>query len=324
MSNSVASVTVAYNAARVLPRQIEALLRQRRPLQEIIVVDNASTDSTAEMLAHQFPQVTVLRMSDNLGHSGALAAGVAYAALNKRHDWVWSFDDDSVPDDDALEALLEGIESLGNGDGQIGIAASLPVHKATGASYPPLLWRDGFVKPGAELLQQPVWLADLVISSGCLVRRETVEKIGLPRADFFSDFDDFEYCLRARAHGFKIAVITRSKVGHEIGNTRRVRLPGFSHLWSEHTPWREYYISRNIAYVAWWLYPNRNTKWFVIRHLTRHTGAILLFSSNKLACLRKAAQGFFDGLRGNLGIRFRPNPASYAASELTTEGQGGI
>jgi GT2 family glycosyltransferase len=300
-------VTTAFNSAGVLSPQLEALLRQTRPLQEIIVVDNASTDGTAEMLALRYPQVTVLRMPENLGHSGALAAGVAYAALEKRHDWVWSFDDDTIPDNDALGALLEGVETLGNGDGRVGIAASLPVHRATGECYHPLLWRDGFVKPTAELLRQPVWLADLVISSGCMVRRDAVEKIGLPRADFFSDFDDFEYCLRARSHGFGIAVITRSKVGHEIGNTRRVRLPGYSHLWSEHTPWREYYISRNISYVAWWLYPNRKTKRFVIRHLTRHAGAVLLFSSNKLACLKKMVQGFSDGYRGRLGIRFRPN-----------------
>ena len=44
-----------------------------------------------------------------------------------------------------------------------------------------------------------------------------VEAIGLPRADFFMDFFDFEYCLRARSHGYRIAVITRSKLAHEIG-----------------------------------------------------------------------------------------------------------
>jgi glycosyltransferase involved in cell wall biosynthesis len=59
---SIASVTVAYNAAHILPRQIDALFRQTHPLQEIIVVDNASTDGTAAMLAKNYPQVTVLRM----------------------------------------------------------------------------------------------------------------------------------------------------------------------------------------------------------------------------------------------------------------------
>src|SRR3974377_445915 len=62
MSLSVASVTVAYNAAKVLPRQIDALRRQTRALQEIIVVDNASSDGTDAMLAERYPQVTLLQM----------------------------------------------------------------------------------------------------------------------------------------------------------------------------------------------------------------------------------------------------------------------
>ena len=64
---SVASITTAYNAAAALRQHIDALLRQERPLQEIIVVDNASSDETRSLLAAQYPQVTVLRMTENLG-----------------------------------------------------------------------------------------------------------------------------------------------------------------------------------------------------------------------------------------------------------------
>jgi rhamnopyranosyl-N-acetylglucosaminyl-diphospho-decaprenol beta-1,3/1,4-galactofuranosyltransferase len=307
VSQSAASVTVAYNSGDLLLQQMEALLRQTRPLQEIIVVDNASSDGTSALVAERFPQVTFLRMAENLGIGAGLAAGLRYAALEKRHDWVWTFDQDSVPNNDALEALLKGIESLGNNDGEVGIAAAMPVHIETGICYPPLLWRDGYVEPSPEQLQQPLWFADLVISSGCMVRREVVEKIGLPRTDLFMYFVDFEYCLRARSHGYKIAVVTRSQFAHEIGNAREVRLPGYSRLWPDRAPWGEYYMSRNMTYAAWWLYPNSRTKRFVVRHLARHAGGVLLFGSDKLACLRKMAQGFWDGRRAVLGIRFRPS-----------------
>jgi len=303
---SIASVTVAYNSVRSLPRQMNALLRQTSPLKEIVVVDNASTDGTAAMLARQFPQVTVLPMRENVGAGGALEAGVAYAALKKGHDWVWTFDDDSLPNDDALERLLEGVDSVSD-RGRVGMAASLAVHRETGTCYPPLLWRDGYVKPSASLLEEPVWLADLVIVSGSMVRREVVEKIGLPRADFFMDFIDFEYCLRARSHGYQIAVVTGSQFAHEIGNPRKVRLPGYNRLWPDQAPWREYYISRNLTYAAWWLYTNARTKRFAVRHLARHAGGVLLFGSNKWASLRKMAQGFSDGRRASLGVRFRPS-----------------
>jgi GT2 family glycosyltransferase len=307
MSLSVASLTVAYNGARVLQQHIEALLTQVRPLQELIVVDNASSDGTSALIAKRYPQVTLLRLPENLGVGAGLAAGLTYAALEKHHDWVWTFDQDSVPNDDALGALLEGTESLGDVEGEVGIAAALPVHTQTGICYPPLLWRDGYVQPSAEQLQQPIWFADLVISSGCMVRRDVVEKVGLPRADLFMYFVDFEYCLRVRSHGYKIAVVTRSRFAHEIGSAREVRLPGYSRLWPDRAPWGEYYVSRNMTYAAWWLYPSSRTKRFVVRHLARHAGGVLLFGSDKLACLRKMAQGFSDGRRATLGIRFRPS-----------------
>lgn len=303
---SVASVTTAYNAAKVLPRQLEALLRQTRKLQEIVVIDNASADDTARLLEKQYPQITVLPMKSNLGMAGAWAASLRYAALERRHDWVWTLDDDSVPSPDALETLISGAESVLAKEPLVGMVAALPVHAATGRCYPPQLWDHGWVKPSPEQLQQPVWFADLVYASGSLVRREVVERVGLPRPDFFMDFFDFEYCLRIRAHGYKIAVITAAKFAHEVGSAREVRLPGYSGLWGDHAPWREYYMTRNLVYAGWSLYPAVRTKAFVLRHLTRHAGGIVLFGANKLACLKRMAQGFWDGYRGRLGIRFLP------------------
>jgi|SRR5580658_470618 rhamnopyranosyl-N-acetylglucosaminyl-diphospho-decaprenol beta-1,3/1,4-galactofuranosyltransferase len=312
MATSIASVTTAYNAVRVLPRQMDALLGQTRPLQEIIVVDNGSTDGTRALLAERYPQATVLAMSANLGAAGAWSAGLEYAALQKRHDWVWAFDDDSVPSPGALEGLLAAGESRTNIEANTGMVAGMAVHRESGASYPPLLWHEGFHKPPAALLRQPVWFADLAIASGLLVRRELVESIGLPRADFFMDFFDFEYCLRAGAQGYKIAVVSGVTLSHEVGDARPVRLPGYSALWPNHAPWREYYMSRNLAYVAWWLYPSAGTKRSTVRHMLRHACGSLLFGSEKFACVKKMVQGFWDGRRAQLGIRFLPGSSSVA------------
>jgi len=314
---SIASVTTAYNAACVLPRQLGALLGQTRPLQEIVVVDNGSSDGTRQMLAGRYPQVTVLPLPANVGAAGAWAAGLEYAALKRRHDWIWTFDDDSVPDPSALETLLAVSHTPVNASdtadrpdrdewGGPAIIAMLPVHAGTGKCYLPLLWRERFCKPTLEDLRQPVWFADLAIASGLLVRSEVVKTVGLPRADFFMDFFDFEYCLRARAHGYRIAVVTGARLAHEIGKAREVRLPGFSVLWPNHAPWREYYMSRNLTYALWWLYPSAPGKRFALGHLLRHAVGVLLFGSHQAACLRKMAQGFWDGRRARLGVRFRP------------------
>ena len=301
----VASVTVAFNNASILPRQIEALQRQSRPVDEIILVDNASTDGTAAMLKAEYPQVSVLRMTENLGYGIAWRAGLT-AALERGHHWMWTFDGDSIPHADALAALLDGIASANVGNGRLGMAAALPIHPKTGRCYPPQMWKNGWVKPSKELMQRPVWYADLVYASGCMVSRDVVEKVGFPRTDFFLEFTDFEYCLRIRSRGYKIAVVTAAKIAHEVGDAREVRLPGFSALWGNHAPWREYYMTRNLVYAGWWLYPNLGTKCFVIRHLVRHACGVILFGWHKSACLKKMLQGVWDGRRARLGVRFRP------------------
>ena len=211
-SVSVATVTVAFNARHVLPRQIAALSRQTFRINEIIVVDNASTDGTADFLAREFPHVTVLRMPKNLGASGALAQGMTYAALQKNHGWVWMFDDDSLPEDNALELLIRNAYTLRRTEPEVAIMAPLCVHGKTGFCYTPLFWRNGYVTPRSEQLKEQIWFADLVINAGTLVHESVVRKIGVPRADFFMDFFDFEYCLRARANNYKIAVISQARL----------------------------------------------------------------------------------------------------------------
>lgn len=306
MTSSVASITVAYNAASILPRQLDALLRQARALGEIIVVDNGSTDGTATMLASRYPQVTVLRMKENLGAAGAWASALSYATKNKRHDWIWTLDDDSVPSAECLGNLLSGLKVLNGIQDQVGMIAPMPVHRPTGTYYPPLFWKERFVKPSREQMRQPIWFTDLIIASGSLVRREVIEKIGLPRAEFFMDFFDYEYSLRARSSGYKIAVVSGAEINHEIGEARKVWVPSGFRLWTSYPPWREYYNSRNLAYAGWHLYPTLRTKRFVLWHLLRHAAAVALFSQRKSSCLFKMTQGLYDGYRGRLGIRFRP------------------
>jgi GT2 family glycosyltransferase len=238
-----------------------------------------------------------------------LAAGLSYAALSRRHDWIWTFDFDSVPAPDSLVCLLGGVSSLNGALAEVGLIAPLAVHRQTNSYYPPLFWRNGFVSPSADQVREPLWFADMVMASGSLVRRQVVETIGLPRADFFMDFFDYEYSLRARAHGYKIAVVPAAELAHEVGEARIVRLPGRSRLWTSYAPWREYYNSRNLAYAGWHLYPNWGTKKFVLKHLVRHAGAVVLFSPNKTASIWRMMQGFRDGCGAKLGIRFRPDAA---------------
>lgn len=275
------------------------------PLDEIIVVDNGSTDGTVELLGSLYPQVTVLRMPENVGAAGGWAEGLRYAALEKGYDWIWNLDDDSVPGDNALEFLISGARGVLE-DPLLGMLAPLPVHKDTGESYPPLLWREGFHSPPSHVLREPIWFADMVIASGCLVRREVAQTAGLPPADFFMDFFDFAYCLQVRKAGYKIGVINTCPFSHTIGDVREFLLLGRRIVWAEHAPWREYYKVRNLTYLISRSYPSVSAKAFLFKTLLRHFIAVVLFHRQRIGAARKMVQGFADGRAGRLGVRFLP------------------
>jgi GT2 family glycosyltransferase len=301
---SIATVTIAFNGERVLPRQLRALRRQSHPIDEIVVVDNASSDNTLGVLSTDYPEVTVLRLATNAGVGGGYAAGLSYAAIQKKHDWVWLLDQDSVPREDALERLLQGLDLVDAARESIGILASVPVHPETRTVYPGSIWRNGWHRRAPDPSQHPASLVDAVISSGSLVRREAIEQAGLPRADFFMDFVDVEYCLRLGQHGFKIAVIRDSVLDHAIGNPRMVPLLVGSRAWRDHLPWREYYKTRNEVFTIWNYFSEWRPRFSAVHRLLKHALGILLFGRQKGACLRMMYLGVVDGRSGRLGIRF--------------------
>jgi rhamnosyltransferase len=302
-NSSIASVTVVYNGAAVLPPQLHALKRQTRRLDEMIVVDNASSDDSLRLLEADFPEVTILNQPRNTGVGGGFSVGLDYAATRRRHDWIWLLDQDSLPADDSLEQLLKAFEYLGDQSDSVAILAPTCTNEKAKLGYWPLLWRYGLRNLPVSARYQPISFVDSVISSGTLLRREAVEKVGLPRSDFFMDFVDHEYCLRLRRHSYKIAVVRASRVEHAIGDPRTIRVLGFEKAWSSHVPWREYYKTRNEVFTVWKYDPDWRTKCLVAHRLLRHAVAILLFGKDKLACLEMMYRGFADGCTGKLGIR---------------------
>ena len=98
-----------FNDEEIIDRTVQALLDQTYPVDEIVLVDNASQDRT---LARSFPkQVIIIRHSENQGTSGAVATGMEYA-LGKQYDWIYLLDADSLPRKDALQRLIEFYEGL--------------------------------------------------------------------------------------------------------------------------------------------------------------------------------------------------------------------
>lgn len=100
---NISVIIPTYNRAHLLARAIESVLTQTFPVQEIIVVDDGSSDNTAEMMAQQFPQCVYIQQT-NQGVSAARNRGIEAAA----GEWLAFLDSD----DEWLESKLEAQHDL--------------------------------------------------------------------------------------------------------------------------------------------------------------------------------------------------------------------
>ncbi|MGN6577511.1 MAG: glycosyltransferase, partial [Nocardioides sp.] len=116
MNVRVVAVVVTWNRRDLLEESLAALAAQTHRLTEVVVVDNASTDGTTDLLAERYGHLDVLHLSENTGGAGGFAVGVE-RALTHDADLVWLLDDDTVPTPSAAEGLVRAWTTYGVSDG---------------------------------------------------------------------------------------------------------------------------------------------------------------------------------------------------------------
>jgi len=311
----IACVIVAYNNGDNIGRLLETLFSQSKQLEEIVVVDNASSDTTPEIVKQKFPQVTLVANACNMGVGGGYAQGLQYA-YQKGYEWIWLLDGDSLPQASALEELAKAFPGLKPVHPKIGILASCPVSPLTNERYDGFLWRSRFVAlpKGLAGCQEP-FPVDSVISSGCLLSRRVIKDVGLPRVDFFMDFVDHEYNLRVRRDGYEIISVPASTIYHEIGKSPVIRsqiIRAIARFATKgplvvEAPWRQYYIVRNQLYTFWHEFRNYKALFFFTLGVMRMIMGMLLFNEkDKVKRIRYIILGLKDGFKGRLGRTVTP------------------
>lgn len=113
MNSKTAAVVVTYNRKDLLEKCIDRLRQQKNAACDIIIVDNASTDGTADMIKCQYsvPEVIYMNTGANLGGAGGFQYGVKQAVL-LGYEYVWIMDDDTLPQETALYELFEADREL--------------------------------------------------------------------------------------------------------------------------------------------------------------------------------------------------------------------
>ena len=205
-AGSVVAVVVTWNRKGLLVEALAALAAQTHVLADVVVVDNASTDGTRELLDTRHEHLQVVHLEQNTGGAGGFAAGIE-RALTLDPDLVWLLDDDTVPTETAAERLVDAW-------------ASYPGAERPRVLASRVVWTDGRdhpmntprPKPGARAAERraaasvacvPVRSASFV-SIMCDV--QVVRQRGLPVADYFLWNDDFEYTTRLIRGGVGLSV----------------------------------------------------------------------------------------------------------------------
>jgi len=186
----------------------------------IVVVDNASTDGTAEAIRQHPLPVNLIENSENLGGAGGFNTGIRYALDNLKPDFIWLLDNDAQADPKALRELV----SVMTADVTVGIAGSCilnPIQPSqiveAGAfidlmslSWKPHLRYEPYPS-GSQLAAIEV---DYVPACSALVRREVFTTIGILDQRYFLHWDDVDFCYRARQAGYRVVSVLKSKVYH--------------------------------------------------------------------------------------------------------------
>ena len=212
----IVAVVVTWNRSALLERIARAVDVQTRRPDLLVIVDNASTDGTAavcERLATDLTvPVEVLRLPRNTGGAGGFHAGMGQAQ-ERGADLLWLMDDDGTPPPECLADLLEHV------DGHDFLGPAVVAEDAPDRlCFPIRVPGTARVVHSLGDVQRAATgglLEDVVIPfNGVLVTRELVDRIGLPREEFFIWGDDVEYLWRARAAGARVATVVGSRFRH--------------------------------------------------------------------------------------------------------------
>lgn len=251
----LAVIIVTWNVRDLLGaclRSLRADLERAGLEGTVWVVDNGSSDGTAEAVQREFPDVRLIALEENVGFAAgnnrALRAALdARAAGRPRYLWLLNPDTEVLPG--ATAALVEALER----------------HPRAGVVGPKLLYPDGTLQhsafrfPGlaqlvfdlfplpARLYETPLngryprhlydggepFPVDHPLGAAMMVRTEAVDRVGLMDEGYRLYCEEVDWCWRMRRAGWGALCVPRAEVIHHAGrSTGQVPIPSFVNLWT--------------------------------------------------------------------------------------------
>jgi hypothetical protein len=262
-------LVLAWNGLDLTRATLDSLARCRMPAGwelHQMVVDNASTDGTAAVLARDYPEVELLALPENRRFAGGNNAGLA-RALARGDDAVMLLNNDVLADPGLCAHLLAALAETPGA----GAAAPLIYHAAPTDR---VWYAGGHCQPawafsahrGIRVRDRGQWrtVETTGYLTGCclLASREAWERVGLLDERYFIYAEDADWCLRARALGYTLLFVPTARLWHEVSassggavNPWKIyqRLRANAALWSRHArgvarwTWRPAFLAQQAA-----------------------------------------------------------------------------
>lgn len=235
----IAAVVVTYNRLGLLKECMQSLREQIRKPDEIIVVNNSSTDGTLEWLNEQ-NDLTVITQ-ENSGSAGGQYTGIKNA-YEKGYDWVWCFDDDCFAKKDALQMLLSQVLKI-----ERCLYNSLIISNINNNQLAFGLFnsKNKSLVSSANELNEELFEDDANPFNGTLLSKELINACGYPNKSFFIRGDENEYSLRIKSRGFKLITVTNSIVYHPPQSYLILKTSLFIHQFQFLDARKRLYFTRN-------------------------------------------------------------------------------
>lgn len=236
----IAVVIVTYNRLEKLKKALASYEQQLHKPDYMVIVDNASTDGTANWLEnwennnHEF-KVEIITSNENLGGSGGFYLGEE-RAMQLPVDWIMIADDDAYPTPNYIQGLVKYIEK--NNADNISIMCGAVEQNNSYCSnqrtlYKKFKWQLNFLYDvPAEYYTKKIIYIDNASYVGILINKKKLAQVGLVNKNFFIWWDDTEHLMRLREIG-SIICIPRFIIKHDVEAS------------NSNLSWKSYYGTRN-------------------------------------------------------------------------------
>ncbi|MDH3216219.1 MAG: glycosyltransferase family 2 protein [Candidatus Krumholzibacteria bacterium] len=220
----VAIIVLTWNGKALTLDCLESLVALDHMNTDIIVVDNASADGTPQAIEQRYgDRITVIVNEQNLGYSQGNNVGITHA-LDTGAGYILLLNNDTIVDRALVDNLLYAFAT----HARTGIAGP----KIYFASPPDQIWFAGGEVSLAKGTARHIGIrhrdvgqfdsmreVDYVSGCALIAKREVFQTIGLLDPSYRAYFEDTDFCMRARRHGFEIRYVPAAKVWHRVSSS---------------------------------------------------------------------------------------------------------